>query len=115
MSSQPLEIITSRKSSTLSPASRIFSLDPSVSYSSVSPLKAFAGTSTFIATQIQRPFRRFHDVLNIGATVYKATKFDLAMMNEVSATSFHDLMHVEERKPHPPSSTPERHRIEGKP
>nr|GLL19601.1 uncharacterized protein LOC109156029 [Ipomoea trifida] len=77
--------LASRKSSMPSPASRIFSLDP------------------------------FHDVLNIGATIYKATTFDIAMMNEVSTTSFHDLMDVEERKPPPPPLTHERQQIEGKP
>nr|GLL31405.1 uncharacterized protein LOC109156029 [Ipomoea trifida] len=40
-------------------------------------VKASAGTPVFIAAEIQHPSERFHDVLNIRATVYKATKFDL--------------------------------------
>lgn len=57
-----------------------------------SSVKASVGTPAFIAAQIQRPSGRFHGVLNIGAAVYKATRFDRAMMNGVSATSFRDLM-----------------------
>nr|GMD86601.1 BON1-associated protein 2 [Ipomoea batatas] len=77
-------------------------------------VKASVGTPAFIVAQIQRRSERFHDVLRVRATVYGATKFDLAMMNGVSATIFHRL-NVEEIKPHPPSSTPERHQIEGNP
>ncbi|RAL46280.1 hypothetical protein DM860_016713 [Cuscuta australis] len=51
-----------------------------------------AGTPACIPVQIQRPSGSFHGVLNIGVSLYRATKSDRAMMKGVSAISFRDLM-----------------------